>query len=670
MLVGLFSQGRFGDAIAHADALTRQYPGAAQLYNIMGAARAAMGETDQALAQYAKSIATDPDYTEAHSNLGATLFQLGRLSEATGAFKAALQINPTHPQATANLGAVLCKLQRFDEARAMLQRALQINPKNPDALGSLGVVLNALGQPDAAAEMHRRAIALRPGQVADYSHLGTALASAGHSAPALDAFRQALEIDANDTDALNNLGNLLTHLGKTTEAQECFEKALAINPVAADIWNNLGAARATLGAHDQALEHFRSALEIAPAFAEAHDNMGLSLYVLGRHEDATKAFERALQCDPGYAPAMANLAMALNDIGQRPEAVKLYEQALSLRPGLVDAFHRLARIKQFAADDPLIVSMLGLVDQPTMKSKDRMHLGFGLGKAMEDIGNAEKAFKHISAANLLRKGMLDYDLRQDENLFTRLEAAFANGEPAADIAPDGQIKPIFIVGMPRSGTSLVEQILASHPQVHGAGELSDLEKAIRQSGWDGTAPHQNMLAQVARSYRSGLGRFDTQAGFVTDKMPLNFRWIGFVIQALSEARIVHVKRDARATCWSIFKHYFAESGSHYGYDLDDLVGFYQLYSRLMAFWTRRYPGRIIQLNYEQLTENQEGETRALLAAVGLPWDDSCLQFHKTQRRVATASAHQVRDAMYSGSSQQWRKYDKFLQGPFARLDGL
>jgi hypothetical protein len=224
--------------------------------------------------------------------------------------------------------------------------------------------------------------------------------------------------------------------------------------------------------------------------------------------------------------------------------------------------------------------------------------------------------------------------------------------------------------MPRSGTTLVEQILASHSQVYGAGELDLLNKAIRATEWRSTQLSSDHLQSIREAYFSSLKEIGAAEPYVTDKQPFNFRWIGFILAAIPEAKIVHVRRDARATCWSNFKHCYSSEAIGFAYDLQDIVEYYKMYVDLMAFWHEKFPGRIYDLDYETLTEHQEVESRKLLEYVGLNWEDQCLEFYKTRRAVQTASDTQVRQKMYQGSSDEWRKYEKYLESMLELLRGF
>jgi hypothetical protein len=286
----------------------------------------------------------------------------------------------------------------------------------------------------------------------------------------------------------------------------------------------------------------------------------------------------------------------------------------------------------------------------------------------ENLRNQEELFEFLHEGNRLRKKELNYSLEKSQNLSSTVRELFS--PPPSDIEKSlsydpSTKRPIFIVGMPRSGTTLVEQIISSHHAVYGAGELTTLPKVIGPIARDHLTQNTNLsdsnLLSIRQQYLDALSRFEAPENVITDKMPLNFQYIGFILSAFPEAKIVHLKRDARATCWSIYKCHFKNKGNGFSYNLDDLTGFYGLYVEQMDFWHKLYPGKIFDICYEDLTTDQEEETRKLLEYCELDWDENCLNFHKNKRAVQTASSLQVRQKMYQGSSEVWKKHESYLQ---------
>ena len=365
-------------------------------------------------------------------------------------------------------------------------------------------------------------------------------------------------------------------------------------------------------------------------------------------------------------------------IGKHEEAIASYSRALRLKPSYAEAQRSLGTLRKYITGDPQVARMLEQIADPAITENDKMHLSFALGKAYDDIGDTEVSFRHLLEGNRLRKKALGYDIDSDKRQFSRIKSIFEAGSPPTleEILPvaGGNKRPIFIVGMPRSGTTLVEQILASHSQVHGAGELKVLGRVVVPLLADIQQVHAGKLTvgtleAVRDGYLAVLDGLGDDERRITDKMPLNFRWIGFILTAMPEAKVINLRRDRVATCWSIFKHYFSSKGNGYAFDLVDVAEYYKLYIDLMDFWRERFPNQVNDLDYEALTEHQEEETRKLLDYCDLDWEDQCLEFHKTKRGINTASSNQVRQAMYKGSSEAWRKYETHLQPMLQALEG-
>jgi len=475
--------------------------------------------------------------------------------------------------------------------------------------------------------------------------------------------------------------NGLIALYQRGRLQDALEQGAALaerHPNVPLILNILGAANAGLGRLDQAVARYTKALQIKPDFAEAHNNLGNALKALGKHEEAIASYTKTLQIKPDFAEAHNNLGIALSELGMHEEAIASHTKALQIKPDYADAQRTLGVIKNYKIGDPQVAQMLELIANPSISENNKKHLSFALGKAYDDIGDAESCFQHLLEGNRLRKKELGYDINSDKRLFSRIKSIFAADElptiEETQSVTERKKQPIFIVGMPRSGTTLVEQVLASHSQVYGADELEILDRIVRQILGNIHKVHfdkltMDVVRDVRNVYLAKLDILGDDEPRITDKMPLNFMWTGFILTAMPEAKVINLQRDPVATCWSIFKHYFSSKGGGFAYDLVDIAEFYKLYIDLMDFWQERFPNQIYDLNYEALTENQEKETRKLLNYCGLDWEDQCLEFHKTKRAVKTASSVQVRQEMYKGSSETWRKYETLIQPMIQALKG-
>ena len=465
--------------------------------------------------------------------------------------------------------------------------------------------------------------------------------------------------------------------GRFGDAIGGYRRILSIHPGLAVIHNNLGHALAALGKPEAAIAEFAAAIALHADNPEALCNWGVALAELGRIDEAEAKYRQAIRINPGFAGAYNNLGLLLKHRGRLAEAQRYFEQAIRLEPKNVSFYDNLAAVRPFVAGDPYLTALEVLAeDSASLSGADQIHLHFALAKAYENTGQHERAFRHLLNANRRKRRQMTYDESATLGEMDRLRELTSRDfirtrQDCGDPSP----LPVFIIGMTRSGTTLIEQILASHPQVFGAGELDLFDRAtdsLRRTLPGSPAYPEMMLGMSAEHfrglgarYREAVAQLAPGAMRVTDKMTANFLFAGLIHLALPNATIIHAVRDAADTCVSCFAVDFSNGNAH-TYDLAELGRYYRHYRALMAHWHEVLPrGRILDVHYEELVSDLEGAARRIVAHCGLAWDARCLEFHRTQRPVRTASAAQVRKPIYRDSVGRWRKYEAFL-GPLLR----
>ena len=591
------------------------------------------------------------------------------MDEAERLYQRILHADPNQPVALNLLGVLAHQTGRSDAAADLIAKALAINPDYAEAHNNLGNVLRNQGNPYEAVASYRRALALAPDNAKAHYNLGNALRDMGRLEEAVASFHQARLLKPGNAELHNNLGNALNELGKLDEAADHYRQAIAIAPKYAKAHYNLGVVLRDMGKQNKAVASYRRALAIAPDYAEAHGNLGNALRDLGMLDDAVASYRRALAIAPDLAEAHSNLGDVLQNLGKSEEAVASYHKALAIAPDNAETYRHLAHAKKFTRLDDDIKAMEAAYAAPGLNDEQKMHLAFGLGKSFEDLRQYDKAFGYFRTGNAIKRGAFEFSIERVEENFEKVKNIFTEARFSGHQGGSSDETPIFILGMPRSGTTLVEQILASHPRVHGSGELSFLSRAIVSSfGQIDDSGFAESLDQASIGAFSSagvdyIGMIRKQAEpleFITDKMPLNFRFIGMIRLMLPQAKIIHCRRDPLDTCLSIFKNYFSGDGNYYAYDLGELGRYYTLYRDLMRHWHGVLPGFIHDIHYEDLVADQEQQSRALLAYCGLEWDDACLAFHRTERPIQTASAAQVRRPIYKDSVRSWKRYEEWL----------
>ena len=497
-----------------------------------------------------------------------------------------------------------------------------------------------------------------------FNILGACYKQLGQLSDAEKMFKNAFSIKPDYAEAHFNYGIVQKDLGRIDAAIESYQNAISILPNYPDAHNNLGNAFKSIGMYAHAIESYEWAVAYKPEFEEAFNNLGVVQCDVGLQHLAIKNFEKAYSLNSNFFEALFYLGVAHKDLGNKSVAISTFEKLLEIQSHNTKLLRNLCEVKKFKkSDSKLINKMESLLNSDKINQSELIDLNFALSNVYEDLGDIDTQFKYLSDGNKLRKALLSYSIESSIKLFNTIKDVF-DDLPALTNNEFNQssLRPIFIVGMPRSGTSLVEQIVASHNEAHGAGELEFSTQIFSSiiANISGDVDKKDLLF-FREQYLAKLNALKCSKNIITDKMPMNFRYIGLIISAFPEAKIIHLKRDARATCWSIYKNYFDSDGIGYSYNQNDLAQYYGLYSDLMSFWHERFPDQIYDICYEDLTTNQEDETRKLLEYCDLDWDEKCLNFHSNKRAVKTASALQVRKKMYQGSSEAWKKYEAHLQ---------
>jgi tetratricopeptide (TPR) repeat protein len=605
----------------------------------------------------------------------------GDLDRAAVAYETALAEEPDRHDALHLLGLVA--LQRGDATRAaaLIGRAVAVCPEEAAYHASLADAFAAIGQFDRALDSYRKALRLRPESPEILCNLGATLVDMGEIEAALGHFHEANRLQPDSFVIHNNLGNALKLKGDLAAAVGQFRRAVALNPRAAEPRSNLGRALLDLGETEEALTHGREAVRLLPGFAAGWNNLGQILHVLGRLEEAGACFREAIRLQPGLAGAHASLGGVLEGLGDFDAAEASLREALRLDPRHTGALGRLATRLRGKLPDADLAAIEGLLAEPGLSTERRRPLAFGLAHVLDARGEFDRAAGLALEANALR--LIDFQARgkhyspdAHRAFVDRLIAVFSP-DFFARVRPFGSEteRPVFVVGMPRSGTTLVEQVLASHPRVFGAGELrlaqETFEAIPSATGRAGTPldsiEHLDRAAidGLARRHLDGLAALDGSADRVVDKMPENSLYLGLIAALFPGAKLIHCRRDPRDVALSCWLTDFAEI--RWACDLEHIATRIEQHDRIMDHWRRVLPTPIFEVDYEANVADPDRIARAIVAWCGLEWDPACLEFHSARRPVRTASVAQVRQPVYRTSVGRWKNYERTLAPLFSRL---
>ena len=712
-LLTLFNQQRYAEARTWADKITHRFPQHGFTWKALGSIHKKLGNRDDAINALIKAASFLPRDADVHYNLGNSYLEQSKFLEAESSYQKALAIQPGYMAAHYNLGKTYQSLEKFAHAETSYRNALNLQPGFVEALSSLGVVLHALNRIDEAENVLRRAAEINPHDPLNHTNLANTLAELGKVEEAESLYRHALSINAylwqplynlanlllnqtrlDDAEKLYvqvvqlrpdfaqawfNLGNCLFAQNRFTEAEISYREALRLNPEYPEAHNHLGIALKEQDRLTEAEQCYREALRLEPDYTEVHNNLGNALRELDRIPEAEACYHRALTIKPDYVEAQNNLGIALKAAGRLDEARQAMEDAIGMNPDFLEAHFGIATLKTYRDNDPhiaLIEKQLATVHE--LKPEAQIRFWFAIGKMYEDLGRFDESFSSYEKGNRLKFNSLNWDETKEADFVNRIKTTFSKeffarpdvlANRTAHLATSKRT-PIFILGMPRSGTSLLEQILSTHPGVYGAGELPTMVDVIAQAMPSGEfQDFPEALAdfspvqwqQLGASYLNKVWELAPDAMYITDKMPANFLYIGLIHLMFPNAKIIHAMRDPMDSGFSCFSRLFNKNNIAFSYDLTALGLYIQRYIDLMAHWHAVLPaGTILDSQYEVMVEDTETQARRVLDYIGLPWDEQCLDFHKNKRRVKTASQAQVQKPIYKSSVARWKHYAHHL----------
>ena len=465
----------------------------------------------------------------------------------------------------------------------------------------------------------------------------------------------------NNTDEYNYiLGNTLKFQNKYEEAIEAYKKSISLNNNFSEAYNNLANVQKKTESFDDALLNYKNAIRTNQNNLEAYYNLANLLKSLKKYDEANENYKKVISLNPKFTDAYNNIGTIYSILGKFDDAKKYYIKSIEINKYFAEPYKNYVQLCKTNENDQVFNNLKEIVNNENLDEEQKEVFFYSISKAYFDIENNDLAFKYLNSANKLKLNKLNYSFNKEKKEFKKIKEFFLNKELLnSDSSKENKVKPIFILGMPRSGTSLIEQIISNHTEVHGAGELDSLPISVKKSDWINSNDLEKISKKIRNEYLDRVSLM-TKKKYITDKLPGNFKRIGFILNAFPDSKIIHLQRNPMAICWSNYKSNFNSIGMGFTLNQEYTAEYYLLYRDLMKFWNERYPKKIINVNYEIFVENFEIEVKALFTKLNLNWENQLYDFHKNERPVETASLMQVRNKIYKKSSEQWKNYKKYL----------
>jgi tetratricopeptide (TPR) repeat protein len=626
------------------------------------------GERQEAEALCRDMLERDPGDINFVSLLGTILATRGAHEEAVDLLSRAVKAAPGHAKAREDLGTLLLNLDRAEDALPHLERAQELRPPSAALMSKLSAAYQRIGRAGDADRFRQEAASLSPTQAK--LDEATRLFIKGQFRESEKLAQELVRENPHDVNAALLLARLAMMANCYDDAREILERIVEKQPRFIAAWHDLGTVLKELHHYEEAVATLERALQLDPNNALTHYYHGAALAMAARPAEAVSSYQQAVSLDPELPGAHIGLGHVLKTVGDQEGGIAAYRRAIELRPNFGETYYSLANLKTFRFTEQDVTDMSQRLANESLPVECRVHFAFSLGKAYEDQKDFDSAFEHYALANRLHRDTIAYDPVQTGVAHQRMREVFSapfflnRGPESGCQQPD----PIFIVGLPRSGSTLLEQILASHSQVDGTSELPDISmiaQGLTQPRSGQSFPQcmpdlsDAAVRELGERYLAQTRRHRGAAPFFTDKMPNNFAYVGFIKTILPNAKIIDARRHPMDSCFGCFKQHFAK-GQTFTYDLFELGEFYLEYCELMEHWDAALPGQVLHVQYEEVVADLETQVRRILEFCELPFEEACVNFHETERAVRTASSEQVRQPIYSGSVQTWTRYGSHL----------
>ena len=669
----LYGRGRFKQAENVCRQIIKAKPQVSDAHSILGVVLSAQGDTKEGVACLKRAIKLNPKIASYRSNLGEIQRQAGNLADAIVTLQEAVEVDPKNAQAFNNLGITRFDSNNFEEAVEAYQKAIEIAPDFAEAHNNLGNALRRMGRFDDAMESYQNAMSIRERYPEAYNNMGTLLREIGKKEQAMHALRKAIQQNPAYVEAHNNLAGIYFSDNEDVEALRQLTEVLKVAPTDARALVLTARIQSRRGNFTAAEQACRLTIKEYPENAEALTVLGTVLHETDRFEEALEVLEKANELSPRNPETLNFYGVALKSVGRLDDARKQILKGVELNPNMFGAYANLNDLIDYSEEKEIYDRIEAIMESAGEQQAPWMlPLHYAYAKALDDTGQHEKALEHYIAGGKLKRTQLNYNEEETHGFFDSIKKAFP-AKIFKDRPYEGNEtnRPLFIVGMPRSGSTLVEQILSSHGDVYGAGEVKYFSQALHKlrDRFPSLSRYPDMVGEmkpnqfklVADGYEQALFKSADNAKIVTDKLLTNYFFVGLLHILFPHARFINTRRDPIDSSLSAFTKLFKDDMPH-SYDMGEMGRYYRQYDAIMKYWEKVLPKGVLKVvEYEKVVENTEEEAKGIIEFLDLKWDKKVLDFHKSKRPVKTASVAQVRKPIYKTAVKRYKKYGKGLQ---------